>query len=455
MPDEQTLAQRVRAKYPGQYDDLSDAELETRVLAKHPEYGDLRRTKADEGDAKLMASHEKPVDRAEALDTAMGVIGRAGLIIPGGDIGEAAMRLVGNPKNAPALGAAAASAATGGAAVLPAALAATAGGAGGSVAKNAAEYFAGIKPAPSQGEMLTDAAKEGAIQGATQAAGGAIAKGAGALGRGMYTMALGAPKALRAEFPGLVQTGIEEGVIPATQAGVTKATAARTASSKAAADIVANSPAAQAGIRIPTRDVTQGLNPLRTEVAARPEANVARDAIGAFEANMMASHPRGFNLQELVKTKSAAQDAAEAAYEAAKTSGAAGMSAEANEAIAKRARGIIEHFAPEVGPQNAKTQALIGLQRAMKDASLKPYVLRGVLGAGSGIAAGVRERDPIVGLETGVGTFLATDPRVLGTAGMMLGRTGGGQGQIPANVLRAALLQLMGNSETEPSASTP
>ena len=35
------LAQRIRAKYPGAYDDMDDAALEKAVLAKHPEYADL------------------------------------------------------------------------------------------------------------------------------------------------------------------------------------------------------------------------------------------------------------------------------------------------------------------------------------------------------------------------------------------------------------------------------
>lgn len=44
MAGEQTIAQRVRAKYPGVYDDLNDQQLESAVLAKHPEYKDLPRT---------------------------------------------------------------------------------------------------------------------------------------------------------------------------------------------------------------------------------------------------------------------------------------------------------------------------------------------------------------------------------------------------------------------------
>ena len=40
----QTLAQKVRAKFPGVYDDLSDSELEQKVIAKYPQYADMQRT---------------------------------------------------------------------------------------------------------------------------------------------------------------------------------------------------------------------------------------------------------------------------------------------------------------------------------------------------------------------------------------------------------------------------
>jgi ElaB/YqjD/DUF883 family membrane-anchored ribosome-binding protein len=43
-----TLAQLIRSKYPGAYDDLSDTELESAILAKHAEYGDLPRTQSND-----------------------------------------------------------------------------------------------------------------------------------------------------------------------------------------------------------------------------------------------------------------------------------------------------------------------------------------------------------------------------------------------------------------------
>lgn len=39
-----TLAQMIRAKYPGAYDDMDDVTLEKNVLAKYPQYADLPRT---------------------------------------------------------------------------------------------------------------------------------------------------------------------------------------------------------------------------------------------------------------------------------------------------------------------------------------------------------------------------------------------------------------------------
>jgi hypothetical protein len=35
------LANKIRAKYPGSYDDMDDAALEAKILAKYPQYGDL------------------------------------------------------------------------------------------------------------------------------------------------------------------------------------------------------------------------------------------------------------------------------------------------------------------------------------------------------------------------------------------------------------------------------
>jgi hypothetical protein len=329
--------------------------------------------------------------------------------------------------------------ATGGAGLIPMALAAGAGGGAGSLAQSAIDYFRGAKPNATLGSVAKDAAVAAAVQGGAQLAGGALAKGAGALGRGLYTKALAPAKALTREFPDLIETGIAEGAIPNTESGVARTAAARTASANEARNLLRASPAAKAGVRVTTPSLAQGLDPLRASVAAQPEANVAQQQIGDFANNLAASHPRGFTLEDLLATKQAAQGQAQAAYKAAQQGGnrAAGMESQANEAIASRARQILEQFAPNTRGANAKTQSLIGLTRALEDAQTRPYVLRTLLSGTAGISEGVRERDPMAGLKTAAGTFIATDPRVMGTAGIALGRMGGGSGQIPANLLRA------------------
>lgn len=60
MPSE--LATKWRAKYPGQYDDLDDATLESKVLAKFPDYKDLATPKAED------KAVEKPVTKPSLME---------------------------------------------------------------------------------------------------------------------------------------------------------------------------------------------------------------------------------------------------------------------------------------------------------------------------------------------------------------------------------------------------
>ncbi len=68
MPQE--LAKKIRNKYPGEYDDIDDIELERRIIAKHPEYEDLAseearrpistKTSQPPGDLTRLITGEKP-----------------------------------------------------------------------------------------------------------------------------------------------------------------------------------------------------------------------------------------------------------------------------------------------------------------------------------------------------------------------------------------------------------
>jgi predicted peroxiredoxin len=70
------LAKKVRAKFPGQYDDLDDATLESKILAKYPDYGDLaNEEKKPESDLSRLITGNPPPRGAvgqtwDALNTA-------------------------------------------------------------------------------------------------------------------------------------------------------------------------------------------------------------------------------------------------------------------------------------------------------------------------------------------------------------------------------------------------
>ena len=68
----QTLAQRIKAKFPGQYDDMDDATLESKVIAKYPQYSDLPRTKDTAPNVGLAAPKRPDAIRQDFPDSTGG-----------------------------------------------------------------------------------------------------------------------------------------------------------------------------------------------------------------------------------------------------------------------------------------------------------------------------------------------------------------------------------------------
>lgn len=296
----------------------------------------------------------------------------------------------------------------------------------------------------------TAIATDAAIEGGGQAAGLGLARAANVAGRGLYRLALAPSKKLLQSFPDVVETGIREGV-NVTPRGAAQAEALRQAAAREARGLVtqASSPA----VRIPTRELLRGVDDLAVKSAAEPEANVTQEALRRFSDNVTASHPRGFSLEELLDTKQAAQRNASTAYRALEQGNRqAGLEAEANRALASRARQILEHFVPESAAANQRTQSLIGLERALEDAALRSGMMRHlILPTLTGTAAGGVTGDAGTGVSTAVTASLAGSPRVLGRAGLLLGRTGQ---QVPANLIRAAILDQL-HQQQGPPASGP
>lgn len=61
MEPQSPLAKSIRQKYPGQYDDMNDADLEKAVLAKYPEYADLAKKEEPSLLSKLWTKATTPI----------------------------------------------------------------------------------------------------------------------------------------------------------------------------------------------------------------------------------------------------------------------------------------------------------------------------------------------------------------------------------------------------------
>jgi hypothetical protein len=73
------LTTRVRARFPGEYDDLPDAELEARVIAKYPEYRDLAESKTPQPPA--VEKKAEPSFFARAVEAAKAIPDVAKLLV--------------------------------------------------------------------------------------------------------------------------------------------------------------------------------------------------------------------------------------------------------------------------------------------------------------------------------------------------------------------------------------
>ncbi len=402
------------------------------------------------------AQASKAIDYSGAVNDAIGAVGRAGgMGVPGGPIGEAAARFAGNPKNWPSIAAGLAATLTGGAS-LPAstAIAGLSSGAG-SIAKNAADYFLGVKP----NMTATDAAKDVAFDAGTQAALtgglGLLGQGAKLAGRKAYGwLGLSPAKALAEEFgrDTMAQAGIDLGAIPGTERAVQQATAARTASAAKVNDMLTAANPTAAPIRS-AEIVPPALKPAYDELRARASTgkDIASDLTAVAERSrgitnsLTAGTPGqpalpggGVDMLTGQARKQAAQAAATAAYKR-QLAGQPVNDLEAliDKNLATAYKDALETRAPGLDAANAKTQTLIGLTKALSDAQNRPVVLRAM-----------------AALPTH-GTSLLTLPPVAGAAGIGLDRLGGMLGApVTPAMVRAAIVGMLGNDQT-PAETTP
>lgn len=217
MIGDQTLAQRVRAKYPGTYDDLTDQQLEAAVIAKFPGvYDDIPKTPAQSTPIATTQAKEPQSALARARQTGEMPRG-AGFDALMGEIAQREEARRGRNVDLLPL-----AAATGGG-LVGGPIGAAIGGAGGEAIRQVDRRLSGRSAPGTMREAAQDIGVEGAVQGTLEAAGGlltkAISKGATAVYRGYLKPSLAGAEIAKARE--IVDTAIRER-LPISQAGETR-----------------------------------------------------------------------------------------------------------------------------------------------------------------------------------------------------------------------------------------
>lgn len=377
---------------------------------------------------KLMASHDTPVDKAAALDTALGAMGSVGIpgAIPGGPIGSAAARFVGNPKNAPTLAAAGAGLASGGLSIpASAALAAGAGGAG-SIAKNAAEYFLGHGPS-SLGAAATDVAKDAAMQGGSQLAGGLIGKGLELAAPKVMAGVLKPGSKLRAQNAGMdiPLEAVKQGAVVSKGGLEAQADKVR-ALNRQVNNVIAGSSATikPSEVYAPVADLLrerQALGPI-----AAGDANKILEALVGLigdDASMPIGQTQGIKKYAAERVKFG-------------TEGASPVAKDIMQQARIGAKEAVASAEPEVAALNQQLSPAIAVRKALEQ------------------RVGTAENAHIISPRwawahnpiTAIASAITGAPAIASRGANLMYRTGQ---QVPADAIRAALLQMMGGDQPQ------
>lgn len=352
------LTTRIRAKFPGAYDDMSDADLEKAVLAKHPEYADL-------------ASKHEPTAPAQQ----QGDLGHyAGYKRIGDAVMSAGKAAIDHPvQSLAAIGSLAAVPLTGGASLLPGMAAAGLGAAGGAGIGSIVNAIRGGENGPrTAGDVAKTMATEGALGAAGEGAGRGVAAGLQAGATRIYRGVLRPSAPLQREFGSIVKTGLDEG-IPVSERGARTAGDRMSASANDARSMIASAAPNAPPVRVGT-EVGKETIPIvqRADLrAATGLPNEAPQIVTRIKA-MQKANPGGVDLQTAQDMKGELQDLAARVYRAQdKGAPVVDLGADTNAAMARGLRQAVEARVPGVGPVNSRTQDLMGLRHALENANAR------------------------------------------------------------------------------------
>lgn len=319
------------------------------------------------------------------------------------------------------------------------------GGAAGERLKEYANALRGKADLPSTTDALKAMGTQGAVQAGAEVGGRLISAGLKAAAPRLYQAVLKPTAAMRAEYPNLAQTAIDNAV-PVSAGGAAK-TEGLIQSSKATADkLVADAAAAPNAATIDPRQAVAGITQAVQDVKGLPVARPQMQAIGDYARAYLAEHPGVQTLPEAQDAVRATDRFFNSAYRATMDRGnpvTAGSTAAAL-GINNETRNLLRQAVPGLQAQNAETQGLVGLKdaverRAGQLANNSPIGMQHFINAGIGGLVGARE-----GQGKGLGAFLAaealTNPAVASQVAIAAGRAGG----VPAGAIRTALLAKFG-----------
>jgi hypothetical protein len=337
------LAQKIRAKFPGVYDDMDDATLEKAVLAKHPEYADLAEPEPAKSarQQKIDALVERPYRGSK----------------------EQFQMIRDNPVQA---GATAGAMLAGPMGIAAAGL----GAAGGAGLGIIGRQLATGTPEPA-GQTLGTMAKQGLAGAAGEGAGRGVVKAADAVVPKVLKGILRPGKRVQQEYGDVVDVMRTE-KIPVGQSA--EAGARKMASAREADAILAD--AQQAGASpVSPREIVQQFRPLRDEVKRRaananPDAPAQMQEIVGRAKALKASGSK--DLVENQALKRQAQSDANSAFRA-QDKGAVikDTTAKLDKAVAVGRQIGAEKRAPAVKAVNQRTKGLMGLEEALEDAEAR------------------------------------------------------------------------------------
>ena len=385
------LAALVRAKYPGQYDNIPDAELETRILAKYPEYQKV--VDAPEG---LPAPPDPTQFEDRSLPTRFGeAMIKTGPPIPSVDQAVAALPAIGGTVGGVVGGIGGTVGGLGVGGVPGAIGGATLGGAGGEALRQliqrARVEAGGKQPVPATPlEAAKDIGLGAAEQGAYEVANPIL----GAAARGLYSSALDVAPKVAKKFGDLVSRGLAEN-IPVTRGyGAKRAgellteSGGRSRALAEAADVAGAAPVTSAelapGLDEPLRKAanqwfqTEPLNEL---------ARLEQDLVTSRGPRSMAELEEAVREAGVRRTRGYEQQAALGPGPATR--------AEADIAVTNRARELLQERTPGLKAEKQRAKELLGLTKVLEKKRPTPLTATDVALYGTGGVVGSLLGGPI------------------------------------------------------------